>query len=244
MAPIEKTTILVWDAPTRLFHWLIVALVAAAYVTQKLNWMDWHAMAGDGVLVLLLFRLAWGACGGETARFAGFLASPRATIAYLKHVSRREPDVQIGHNPAGGWMVLALLGLLLGETLTGLYALNDIAQAGPLTELTPAHVANLIDALHSNSLASVAGRRDAACPGDRRLQGGDGPRSADADDYRPQDAAQGDGASEHGFARTGGAPARRQRPRRRRADQFPLTGNQPFGGVTWPRISPAGFTFV
>ncbi len=149
MAPIEKTTILVWDAPTRLFHWLIVALVAAAYVTQKLNWMDWHAMAGDGVLVLLLFRLAWGACGGETARFAGFLASPRATVAYLKHVSRREPDVQIGHNPAGGWMVLALLGLLLGETLTGLYALNDIAQVGPLTELTPAHVANLIDALHS-----------------------------------------------------------------------------------------------
>ena len=58
MEPIEKRTILVWDAPTRLFHWLIVALVAAAYVTQKLNWMNWHAMAGDGVLVLLLFRLA------------------------------------------------------------------------------------------------------------------------------------------------------------------------------------------
>jgi cytochrome b len=149
MASIEKRTILVWDAPTRVFHWLIVALVAVAYVTQKLNWMDWHAMSGDGVLVLLLFRLAWGAYGGETARFASFLASPRATLAYLAHASRREPDVQIGHNPAGGWMVMALLGLLLGETLTGLYALNDIAQVGPLTAITPARLANMIDALHS-----------------------------------------------------------------------------------------------
>jgi cytochrome b len=149
MASIEKRTVLVWDAPTRLFHWLIVALVAIAYVTQKLNWMDWHAISGDCVLVLLLFRLAWGAYGGETARFVSFLASPRATFAYLAHASRREPDLQIGHNPAGGWMVMALLGLLLGETLTGLYALNDIAQVGPLTAITPARLANTIDTLHS-----------------------------------------------------------------------------------------------
>ncbi len=62
---------------------------------------------------------------------------------------RREPDRQVGHNPAGGWMVLALLALLLGETLTGLYALNDVADVGPLTPYVPARLANGIDAAHS-----------------------------------------------------------------------------------------------
>ena len=69
---------LVWDAPTRLFHWLVVALVAAAYVTWRLNWMDWHALAGDALLVLLFFRLLWGVLGSDTARFSRFLVSPRS----------------------------------------------------------------------------------------------------------------------------------------------------------------------
>ena len=62
---------------------------------------------------------------------------------------RREPDRQVGHNPVGGWMVLILLFLLLGETLTGLYVANDVADVGPLTEMSPAPVANTIEALHA-----------------------------------------------------------------------------------------------
>src|SRR5471030_711934 len=77
-----RQPILVWDAPTRLFHWLLVALVAAAYATEELNWMDWHARAGDAVLALVLFRVAWGVWGSETARFASFVASPRKAIAH------------------------------------------------------------------------------------------------------------------------------------------------------------------
>jgi cytochrome b len=69
-------------------------------------------------------------------------------VRYLVHTLRREPDRQAGHNPAGGWMVLLLLFLLLGETLTGLYVANDIADVGPFTEITPAPVANAIAALH------------------------------------------------------------------------------------------------
>ncbi|MGD0641420.1 MAG: cytochrome b/b6 domain-containing protein [Roseiarcus sp.] len=144
-----KRAILVWDAPTRLFHWLVVALVAAAYATERLNWMDLHAMAGDAVLVLVAFRLVWGFVGGETARFAGFVASPREAFRHLKKMLKREPDLQIGHNPAGGWMVLGMLALLLGETLTGLYTLDDVAEVGPLTPYVPARVANWIDAAHS-----------------------------------------------------------------------------------------------
>ncbi|HLI13910.1 MAG TPA: cytochrome b/b6 domain-containing protein [Alphaproteobacteria bacterium] len=139
---------MIWDAPTRLFHWLAAVLVAAAYATWRLNWMDWHARAGYALLTLVVFRLLWGGFGSETARFSRFIASPRAAARHLMRLFRREPDRQVGHNPAGGWMVLLLLALLLGETLTGLYVNNDVADVGPLTELVPAPVANLISALH------------------------------------------------------------------------------------------------
>ena len=139
----------VWDAPTRLFHWLVAVLVAAAYATWRLNWMVWHGWVGDVLLALLLFRLLWGFFGSETARFSRFLVSPRRAARYLGHALRREPDSQAGHNPAGGWAVLLLLFLLLAETLTGLYVANDIADVGPFTEITPAPVANAIAALHA-----------------------------------------------------------------------------------------------
>lgn len=141
--------ILVWDAPTRLFHWLAAILVAAAYATWRLNWMAWHGRIGEALLALVLFRLLWGFFGSETARFSQFLAAPARAVAHLSRVFRREPDRQVGHNPAGGWMVVVLMALLLGETLTGLYVQNDVADEGPLTELVPAPIANLMDALHT-----------------------------------------------------------------------------------------------
>jgi cytochrome b len=146
---IAPRTVLVWDIPIRVFHWLIVALVAAAYATWRLNWMVLHGWVGDAVLTLLLFRLLWGLLGSETARFSRFLTSPQVAIEHLKHAFQREPDRQVGHNPAGGWMVLLLLALLLGETLSGLYVANDIADEGPLTELVPPWAANAIASSHA-----------------------------------------------------------------------------------------------
>jgi cytochrome b len=140
--------ILVWDLPTRLFHWLTVILVAAAYATWRLNWMDWHADTGYALLALLVFRLFWGFFGSETARFARFFAAPRGVMDHLARLLRREPDHQVGHNPAGGWMVLLLLALLLLETLTGIYINNDVADVGPFTDIVPAPVADFITALH------------------------------------------------------------------------------------------------
>lgn len=139
----------VWDAPVRLFHWLIVALVAAAYATWRLNWMEWHGWIGDLVLALVVFRLLWGFLGSETARFSQFLTSPRIVFEHLKYTFLREPDRQVGHNPAGSWMVVFLLALLLAETLTGIYVANDIADVGPLTAIVPAAVADAIDASHA-----------------------------------------------------------------------------------------------
>ena len=141
--------VLVWDAPTRLFHWLVVLLVAGAYATLKLNWMDWHVRIGEALLALVLFRLLWGCFGSETARFRSFVASPASAWRHLHHLFRREPDLQVGHNAAGGWMVLLLLALLLMETLSGLYVYNEVADEGPLSEHVPAWLANAISTLHA-----------------------------------------------------------------------------------------------
>ncbi|HYZ40219.1 MAG TPA: cytochrome b/b6 domain-containing protein [Stellaceae bacterium] len=143
---------LVWDLPLRLFHWLTVALLPAAYVTWRLNWMNWHAWIGDALLALVLFRVLWGVFGSDTAQFSNFVASPRMAGRHLAHLFCREPDLQAGHNPAGGWMVVVLLALLLGEALTGVYVDNDIANEGLLTEATPARIANMITALHDRLL--------------------------------------------------------------------------------------------
>jgi cytochrome b len=152
-------TVLVWDLPTRLFHWLTVTLMLAAYITWRIDWVNWHALVGEALLALVLFRIVWGFVGSDTARFARFLASPYVAIRYLARLFRREPDMQVGHNPAGGWMVLLLLALLLGETLTGIVDNNDVADEGPLTHAVPAMVLNLITDLHSllwNALLAAA----------------------------------------------------------------------------------------
>jgi cytochrome b len=141
--------VLVWDIPVRVFHWLIVALVGAAYATWRLNWMAWHGWIGYAILTLLLFRLLWGFFGGETARFSRFLSAPPTVLRHLKHWFRRELDHQVGHNPAGGWMVVLLLALLLAETLTGVYVANDVVDEGPLTEIVPARAADAIAAAHA-----------------------------------------------------------------------------------------------
>jgi cytochrome b len=145
----EGGTVLVWDLPTRLFHWLTVALMLAAYITWRIEWVNWHALVGEALLALVLFRIVWGFVGSDTARFARFLASPHAAIRHLARLFRREPDMQVGHNPAGGWMVILLLALLLGETLTGIVDNNDVADEGPLSHAAPPMVLNLITDLHS-----------------------------------------------------------------------------------------------
>ena len=147
--PARTRLVPVWDLPTRLFHWAVVMLVIGLYASERLNRMDLHVLAGETLLALLIFRILWGFCGAETARFRSFLGSPARALRHLAHLARREPDRTAGHNPAGGWMVLALLGLLLGETLSGLYTNNDVANEGPFTEIVPAPIANAITAAHA-----------------------------------------------------------------------------------------------
>lgn len=124
----------VWDAPTRLFHWGIVLLVAFSYICAEWGWVRLHFLSGYTILALLLFRLAWGFVGSETSRFVNFLRGPLEGLRHLAAFGKREPDTEIGHNAAGGWMVLAMLAALLFEAGTGLFSNDDLGAQGPLAK--------------------------------------------------------------------------------------------------------------
>src|SRR3712207_6828945 len=115
----------VWDGWIRLVHWSVVSLIAVSWVSIKTGNAEVHYLSGYAVLTLLLFRVAWGVAGSDTARFARFLRSPLAAARHLAHLRRREQDTEVGHNAAGGWMVLVLLGLLLVQAATGLFANHE-----------------------------------------------------------------------------------------------------------------------
>ena len=135
-APGPKARVRVWDLPVRLVHWLIVVLVAACWWTAEKGHLDWHRWAGYGALGLVLFRIYWGFAGGETARFSHFLRGPRAVLAYGRGLFSRTHAISLGHNPMGGWSVLALVVLLLAESVLGLFAVDiDGIESGPLSWL-------------------------------------------------------------------------------------------------------------
>ncbi len=125
----------VWDLPTRIFHWTIAALVVFSFTTGKIGgtWMDWHLKSGYAILALLIFRLAWGLVGSTTSRFSSFVRGPAAFFAYARDVAGRRHRSAVGHNPMGGWMVVFMLLILLAQAVSGLFADDEIATAGPLT---------------------------------------------------------------------------------------------------------------
>ena len=130
--PILKT-VNVWDLPTRLFHWtLVVLMIIQWWSAENSDTMDWHLRGGYVVLTLVLFRLIWGFMGSDTARFSDFLRGPGAALAYVKALVRGETPRYLGHNPMGGWSIVALLTLLLIQAGTGLFANDDILIEGPL----------------------------------------------------------------------------------------------------------------
>jgi cytochrome b len=139
----------VWDAPTRLFHWVVAVLVGFSWFSMHESWMELHFLSGYTILTLLLFRLVWGFVGSDTARFGRFLKSPLAALLHLRRIGRREPDREIGHNAAGGWMVLVLLALLLVQALTGLCANDDIMNEGPLAHIVGKSWSNWLSNIHS-----------------------------------------------------------------------------------------------
>ena len=112
-------TIKVWDLFVRVFHWSLVVAIILQLATAE-DFKSAHAKIGYFIVALLILRIIWGIVGSRHARFTDFIYPPAEILSYLKSLIQGRPKHYIGHNPAGGAMVCALLFFLLLTTLTGL----------------------------------------------------------------------------------------------------------------------------
>ena len=146
----DMPRILVWDFPTRLFHWLLVAFVAISFVTGKISTgiMTYHEESGPVIFALILFRIVWGFFGGHYSRFVSFVHGPAEVVRYGLTLFNKDAPKYLGHNPLGGWSILAMLGALLIQVATGLFANDDIVTEGPLYHWVSKSTSDWLTMLH------------------------------------------------------------------------------------------------
>lgn len=127
----NNRTVNVWDPLVRIGHWTLVIAFFTAYFTED-DFMTQHVWAGYVVGTVVMIRIIWGLIGSRHARFSDFIYGPAKVISYIKNLIARKPQHYVGHNPAGGIMVIALLLSLSATVFTGLklYAVEE--NAGPL----------------------------------------------------------------------------------------------------------------
>lgn len=130
-APAAENSVKVWDPLVRLFHWSLVVAFSTAYISSEFS-DDIHVIAGYTVTCLIVFRLVWGIIGTPYARFSQFVRSPKAVWHYLVALPAGKARRYLGHNPAGGAMIVALLIALSGTVILGMATLGAEEQAGPL----------------------------------------------------------------------------------------------------------------
>jgi cytochrome b len=144
------TRVRVWDPLVRIFHWSLVAAFATAFIVED-DLLGVHVWAGYLVLTLIVVRLVWGVIGTRHARFTDFVRSPRQVLSYIRDALRFQAPRYLGHNPAGGAMVVALL-LLVGLTgLTGVALYGAQELSGPLAPMmagAPAEIGEALEETH------------------------------------------------------------------------------------------------
>ena len=174
----SKPAVKVWDLLVRIGHWTIVAGVITAWFTRG----KWHEWIGYAVLAIIALRIVWGLIGSRYARFTQFVHSPKATLDYGKQVLAHQESRHLGHNPLGGWMIVALLVTLAGVCVTGWLFTTDrfwgVEWMEELHEgltyflfgLVTLHVSGVIfsSLRHRENLlaAMIHGRKKAPGPGD------------------------------------------------------------------------------
>lgn len=140
---------LVWDLPTRLFHWALALLICGSYYTVEITGdMDTHMLIGQTILTLVLFRIVWGLIGTRYARFGSFVTGPGEIFEYAKSLVGKRPRDYAGHNPLGGVVVLLMLALVLAQTLSGLFATDGDFYSGPLNDLISTRAGNRVTDYH------------------------------------------------------------------------------------------------
>ena len=143
----------VWDLPVRIFHWALLLLVVSQIVTVSIggNAMEYHVLGGYALLALVTFRIVWGVIGTRTARFTDFVRGPGTIIRYVRTLTRADPDDRPGHNPLGGWSVLAMLASLLVQAVSGLFVDDEIMTTGPLWKYVSDDTASLFNTIHETN---------------------------------------------------------------------------------------------
>ncbi len=145
----QRRTVTVWDLPVRLFHWLLVLCLLGSWFTGENQIMDLHEIFGVTALVLILFRVVWGFVGGEFARFRSFLRGPPTVVSYLRRMLRRDlPETGPGHNPAGGWSVIAMLLIIAAQVGSGLFSNDDIFFEGPMARFVSDEASSFATVVH------------------------------------------------------------------------------------------------
>ena len=169
----EPAKILVWDIPTRLFHWLLAGSFAVAYITSEADgWENVHFTAGFTLLGLLAFRLVWGLVGSRHVRFSAFSYKPDQVLAYIRTL-RTNPHHYVGHNPLGSMGIFLLLGLGLATATCGaimLFTGTELLEephelfANAMLAVVCVHIAGVVISgkLHGENLsrAMVTGRKN------------------------------------------------------------------------------------
>jgi len=124
---------IVWDLPTRLFHWTLVILITLQYLSGEFGLMpmEWHYWLGYATLALIVFRVLWGFAGSETSRFAAFVRGPAEVVRYARASLNGRAEVVVGHNPVGGWSVVLMLTSIAVQSVSGLFSSDDLVESGP-----------------------------------------------------------------------------------------------------------------
>ena len=127
----------IWDLPTRLFHWLLALCVGTNLIVDPRGPWQFpvHVAAGCGALGLVLFRIVWGFIGSRHSLFGDFVRAPRVIRHHFREMLTLRQERHIGHNPLGGWMVVALLAMTLATAITGLFSATRQGTGGPFVGL-------------------------------------------------------------------------------------------------------------
>jgi cytochrome b len=142
--------VVVWDLPTRIFHWLLATAFLVEWLTQDdARYLDFHVFCGYLIGALIVFRVIWGFVGTRWARFASFAFGPFAALRYLRDLLRRRQAHFVGHNPAGSWAIFILLTLGALSVLSGVAALGGEKQQGPLQGLLTFAQGDVLREVHS-----------------------------------------------------------------------------------------------
>ena len=141
---------LIWDLPTRLFHWTLVLLIALQYATAKFGFldMDWHFRFGYATLTLIVFRVCWGFFGSQSSRFTRFVRGPVVVVRYVRSQFSTNPQVSIGHNPLGGWSAIVLIVCVLTQAISGLFASDGVDTDGPLSDKVSSSTVKILTRVH------------------------------------------------------------------------------------------------